>query len=310
MKILYAGTPSFAVAPLKQLVEAGYSVVGVVTQTDKPQGRKGIITPSPVKTYATEKEIPVYQYDKIRLHADEVKTIGADVMVTCAYGQILTQEILDAFPKGVWNIHASLLPRYRGAAPIQWCVLNGEEYTGVTIMKTDIGLDTGDILLVKRLKIGESETSGELAARLSALGAEAIVEAMPLIERGAQDLLLQDSSQAFTVKKITREQAKLDFSLSAREIVNKVRGMNPEPIAYALLNGAPVNVFQAEVYSESANEPFGTVVSDSPKKGLILSCGNGETIKILEAQMPGGKRMKGSDLLNGRKITKGQRFDL
>lgn len=310
MKILYAGTPSFAVAPLKQLVEAGYSVVGVVTQTDKPQGRKGIITPSPVKTYATEKEIPVYQYDKIRLHADEVKAIGADVMITCAYGQILTQEILDAFPKGVWNIHASLLPRYRGAAPIQWCVLNGEEYTGVTIMKTDIGLDTGDILLVKRLKIGERETSGELAARLSALGAEAIVEAMPLIERGAQDLLLQDSSQAFTVKKITREQAKLDFSLSAREIVNKVRGMNPEPIAYALLNGAPVNVFQAEVYSERANEPFGTVVSDSPKKGLILSCGNGETIKILEAQMPGGKRMKGSDLLNGRKITKGQRFDL
>lgn len=310
MKILYAGTPSFAVAPLKQLVEAGYSVVGVVTQTDKPQGRKGIITPSPVKTYATEKEIPVYQYDKIRLHADEVKAIGADVMITCAYGQILTQEILDAFPKGVWNIHASLLPRYRGAAPIQWCVLNGEEYTGVTIMKTDIGLDTGDILLVKRLKIGERETSGELAARLSALGAEAIVEAMPLIERGAQDLLLQDSSQAFTVKKITREQAKLDFSLSAREIVNKVRGMNPEPIAYALLNGAPVNVFQAEVCSERANEPFGTVVSDSPKKGLILSCGNGETIKILEAQMPGGKRMKGSDLLNGRKITKGQRFDL
>lgn len=310
MKILYAGTPSFAVAPLKQLVEAGYSVVGVVTQTDKPQGRKGFITPSPVKTYATEKEIPVYQYDKIRLHADEVKAIGADVMITCAYGQILTQEILDAFPKGVWNIHASLLPRYRGAAPIQWCVLNGEEYTGVTIMKTDIGLDTGDILLVKRLKIGERETSGELAARLSALGAEAIVEAMPLIERGAQDLLLQDSSQAFTVKKITREQAKLDFSLSAREIVNKVRGMNPEPIAYALLNGAPVNVFQAEVCSESTNEPFGTVVSDSPKKGLILSCGKGETIKILEAQMPGGKRMKGSDLLNGRKITKGQRFDL
>lgn len=310
MKILYAGTPSFAVAPLQKLVEAGYSVVGVVTQTDKPQGRKGVITPSPVKTYAAEKEIPVYQYDKIRLHADEVKAIGADVMVTCAYGQILTQEILDAFPKGVWNIHASLLPRYRGAAPIQWCVLNGEEYTGVTVMKTDIGLDTGDILLVKRLKIGERETSGELAARLSALGAEAIVEAMPLIERGAQDLLLQDSSQAFTVKKITREQAKLDFSRSAREIVNKVRGMNPEPIAYALLNGAPVNVFQAEICSESANEPFGTVVSDSPKKGLILSCGNGETVKILEAQMPGGKRVKGSDLLNGRKITKGQRFDL
>lgn len=310
MKILYAGTPSFAVAPLKQLVEAGYPVVGVVTQTDKPQGRKGVITPSPVKAYATETGIPVYQYDKIRLHADEVKAIGADVMVTCAYGQILTQEILDAFPKGVWNIHASLLPRYRGAAPIQWCVLNGEEYTGITVMKTDIGLDTGDILLVKRLKIGERETSGELAARLSSLGAEAIVEAMPLIERGAQDLLLQDSSQAFTVKKITREQAKLDFSRSAREIVNKVRGMNPEPIAYALLNGAPVNVFQAEICSESANEPFGTVVSDSPKKGLILSCGNGETVKILEAQMPGGKRVKGSDLLNGRKITKGQRFDL
>lgn len=308
MKILYAGTPDFAVKPLEKLVKAGADIVGVITQTDKPQGRKGTITPPPVKVKAAELGLPVHQYDKIRLHADEVRELGADCMITCAYGQILSQEIIDLFPKGIWNIHASLLPAYRGAAPIQWCVINGEEYTGVTIMKTDIGLDTGDIMLVKRLKIGEKETSGDLSERLSSLGAEAIAEALPLIESGAQ-LMLQDASRAFTVKKITREQARIDFSMSGREIVNKVRGMNPEPIAYALLNGSPLNIFSAEEVDCEESAPVGTVISDSPKKGLIVKCKDG-AVRLVEVQAAGGKRMKGSDLLNGRKIIKGQCFDV
>lgn len=309
MKILYAGTPDFAVGPLKALVEAGKTIVGVLTQTDKPQGRKGILTPSPVKKFALERGIPVYQFEKARLHVEELKEIGADAMITCAYGQILTKEILDLFPKGVWNIHASLLPRYRGAAPIQWCLLNGETETGVTIMKTDVGLDTGDILLVKRLKIQENETAGELSSRLSLLGAEAILEAIPLI-KGEPSLLLQDGSKAFTVKKIKREQAKIDFSCAAREIVNKIRAFNPEPVAFALLSGAPVNLYKAEVKEGETAEPFGTVISEKAKEGLLVSCGNGEIVKILEAQLPGGKRLSGADLLNGRKLIKGQRFDL
>jgi len=306
MKILFAGTPAFAVKPLEELILSGADIVGVITQTDKPQGRKGTITPPPVKICAEKFGLPVYQYDKIRLHVEEVKKIGADLMVTCAYGQILSAEILSCFKMGVWNIHASLLPAYRGASPIQWCLINGEEYTGVTIMKTDIGLDTGDILLVKRLKIGEKETYGELSDRLSELGAEAIKEALPLIESGAQ-LMLQDSSEAFTVGKITREQAKIDFSLTALEIINKIRGLNPEPVAYAMLGGSPVNIFSAE---KAAGEGvFGTVISDSPKQGLIVACGDG-AIKLNEVQLAGGKRVRGADLLNGRKILRGQRFDL
>lgn len=309
MKIVFAGTPDFAAEPLKEIINAGYDVVGVITQPDKPQGRKGIITPSPVKKVALEENIEVYQFDKIRNYVDEVKAIGADLMVTCAYGQILTREILDLFPLGVWNIHASLLPKYRGASPIQQCILNGEKYTGITIMKTDEGLDTGDILLVKRTEIGDEETSGELSERLSRLAAEAIKEALTFIEKGDCALLLQDALQATVVKKITREQAMVDFSSDAKTIVNKVRAMNPSPVAYALLNGNALNIFKARETECDAEEEVGTVLSDSPKKGLIVKC-KGGAVKLEEVQLPGGKRVKGSDLLNGRKIAKGQRFDI
>lgn len=307
MKIIFAGTPLFAVEPLKQIVKAGYDVVAVVTQPDKPQGRKGIIAPSEVAKAAAELELPVYKFEKIRNHVQELEGIGADLMVTCAYGQILTQEVLDCFKGGVWNIHASLLPKYRGAAPIQWCVVNGEKYTGVTIMKTDVGLDTGDILLVKRIEIGEQETSGELSERLSRLGAQAIVEALRYIGEGSPQLMLQDPYHATTVKKISREQAKIDFNASAKQIVDKVRGMNPEPVAFALLDGKPLNIFRAEIAETKENAEAGVVVGDSPKEGLIVSCGEG-AVRLVEVQMAGGKRMKGSDLLNGRKIKKGQRF--
>lgn len=308
MKIVFAGTPDFAAEPLKGIINAGYDVVGIITQPDKPQGRKGIITPSPVKKIALDTGIDVYQFDKIRNHVNEVKAIGADLMVTCAYGQILTREMLDLFPLGVWNIHASLLPKYRGASPIQHCVLNGEKYTGITIMKTEEGLDTGDILLVKRTEIGDEETSGELSARLSLIAKEAVLDALPLIERGDCALLLQDALQATTVGKITREEAKVDFSANARTIVNKVRAMNPSPVAYAVLNGAALNIYKASAAECDTEAEVGTVISDSPKKGLIVKCAGG-AVNLEEVQLPGGKRMKGSDLLNGRKIAKGQRFD-
>ena len=178
MKILFAGTPDFAVAPLKKLKETGFDIVGVITQIDKPQGRKGILTPPPVKTAAEALGIPVLQPEKIRDEVDAVRAFGADLLVTCAYGQILTQAVLDSFPMGTWNIHAGLLPKYRGASPIQSCILNGEKNTDVSIMKTELGLDCGDVLCVEETEITPTETYGELSDRLSLIGAELIVKAL------------------------------------------------------------------------------------------------------------------------------------
>lgn len=310
MKIVYAGTPSFAVAPLKKIIENGYTVVGVITQTDKPQGRKGILTPPPVKTFAESQNIPVLQPVKLRDELDEVRKLGGDILITCAYGQILNEETLSSFEKGVWNIHAGLLPKYRGASPIQSCILAGEKTTGASIMKTELGLDSGDILLVEETQIGEKETYGELSSRLSEIGADAIVKALKMIETGEISLQKQATDGVQIVRKIGKEQAKIDFSKTADEIVNLVRAMNPEPTAYSTINGLKVNVFLAEKCEEFACEDGkkGEVLCDSPKKGLIVKCLDG-AVKILELQPAGGKRIKGSDFLNGRKAKKGDTFE-
>lgn len=314
MKIVYAGTPDFAVAPLKRLAESGADIVGVITQIDKPTGREGKITPSPVKVYAQSVGLPVYQFKRIRESLSDVLKIGADMMITCAYGQILSEEILSAFKWGVYNLHASLLPKYRGASPIQSAILNGDVFTGVTVMKTDIGVDTGDILLVKRIAIGEKETCGELTARLSALAADCAIEAVKIIEEGGgkPQLMLQDSCAATSTKKITRESARVSFAENGRNIVNKVRAMNPSPAAYAVLNGSPVNIFAAEECSvpqgmESA--PCGEVLSEKSKQGLIVRCADG-AVRLTEIQLPGGKIISGADAINGRKIRRGDNFEV
>jgi methionyl-tRNA formyltransferase len=310
MKIVYAGTPEFAVEPLKKIIENGYTVVGVITQTDKPQGRKGILTPPPVKSFAESKNIPVLQPVKLRDELDEVRKLGGDILITCAYGQILNEETLSLFEKGVWNIHAGLLPKYRGASPIQSCILAGETKTGVSIMKTELGLDSGDILLVEETDIGEKETCGELSARLSLIGAEAIVKALKTLENGDFTLQKQSDDGVQVVRKIGKEQAKIDFSKTANEVVNLVRAMNPEPTAYSSVNGLKVNVFLAEKCEEFAGEngQVGEVLCDSPKKGLIVKVLDG-AVKILELQPAGGKRIKGADFLNGRKAKKGDIFE-
>ena len=310
MKIVYAGTPRFAVAPLKKIIGEGYGVAGVVVQPDKPQGRKGILAPPPVKAFALERGLTVFQPQKIRAETDALKALGGDILITCAYGQILTQEVLDLFPLGVWNIHASLLPKYRGASPIQSAVLNGERETGVTVMKTALGLDTGDILLSLKTEIGEKETFGELSDRLSLLGAEALLKALQSIEKGNFALVKQRDEDAVLTRKIAKESAKIDFSLPAEKIVNLVRGMNPEPTAFAEIEGARLNVFCAEraVCPEgSEGAAAGEILSDTPKQGFLVKCGDG-AVKLAEGQAAGGKRMKGSDFLNGRKVRKGQVF--
>lgn len=314
MKIVFAGTPEFAVQPLQTILDHGYEVAGVITQTDKPQGRKGILTPPPVKTLALQRNIPLLQPQKIRDCADEVKALGGDLLVTCAYGQILTQDVLDLFPMGVWNIHAGLLPRYRGASPIQSCILAGERETGVTIMKTELGVDCGDILCVERTAIGEGETYGELSDRLSRIGGELILKALTALESGAYELTPQGEEGVRVTRKIDKESAKIDFSRSAKEIVDLVRAMNPAPVAFTTLEKGRINVYRAEralltdgEAAECANARTGEVLSDSPKRGLLVRCKDG-AVKLTEVQAEGGKKMSGGDFLNGRKARKGQVF--
>ncbi|MDE6372798.1 MAG: methionyl-tRNA formyltransferase, partial [Clostridia bacterium] len=220
MRILFLGTPDFAVKALDKLVGEGYDVVGVVTQPDKRRNR-GEISFCPVKEYAIDKGIKVYQYDSIRREGvEDIKAIAPDVMITCAFGQIISQEILDIPKYGVLNIHASLLPKYRGSSPIQWCLINGEKITGVTIMKTALAVDSGDILLQKQLDILPEENAGELFDRLAALGGEAIVEALRLVESEKAVFTPQDESKATHYPMISKEDGLIDWQLSAVDIFN------------------------------------------------------------------------------------------
>ncbi len=314
MKIVFAGTPDFAVAPLQKIIDDGFEVVGVITQTDKPQGRKGILTPPPVKVLADKYQLPLLQPQKIRDEVDAVRALGGDILITCAYGQILTQAVLDSFPMGVWNIHAGLLPKYRGASPIQSCILSGERQTGVSIMKTELGLDCGDILLVENTPVSDSETYGELSERLSVIGAEAIVKALRLLEKGEYTLTPQAKEGVQTVRKINKEQGEIFFAATGKEIVDLVRGMNPAPVAYTSIKGNKVNVYRAEIATLNEEErallptaKCGEVLSDKVKRGLLVKCADG-AVKLCEVQAAGGKRISGGDFINGRKATKGDIF--
>lgn len=306
MKIVYAGTPQYAVAPLKALVENGFEVIAVVTQEDRPVGRRARLTPPPVKQYAQERGIPVYQFHKIREHVEELRAIGGDIMFTCAYGQILSRAVLESFALGVWNAHASLLPEFRGASPVQSAILAGKTQTGVTIMKTEEKLDAGDILLVKRCDILPGETAGELAEKLSALSAEAMCEAAKMIEAGDDNILLQDDSAATYCKKIAKEDARADFSLPAAKVCALINAMSPSPAAYANLAGAQVNFYRA--FEEPEEDGTCGQVVRADKRGIVIKCGGG-CVRITEAQFAGGKRLSAADIVNGRKISAGDIFE-
>ncbi len=303
MKILFAGTPQFAEIPLRRLHER-FGIVAAVTQPDRPQGRKGVLTPSPVKVAAEECGIPVFQPEKIKNEAERLRAFGADIMVTCAYGQILTEDVLNVFPRGVWNIHASLLPAYRGAAPIARAIIDGRRETGITIMKTELGLDTGDILLSEKCPIYDSDTLGTLEERLSRLSGELIVTAAEKIARG--ELSLKKQGEGFVCKKVAHTE--VDFSRTAREVSCLIRGLSPAPLAFGKIGGVPLNFWYAEETDCAADAPAGTVIAASPKEGLIVKCGEGG-VNIAELQPSGGRRMSARDFLNGRKIQAGQRFD-
>ncbi|MBD5636861.1 MAG: methionyl-tRNA formyltransferase [Clostridia bacterium] len=303
MKIVFAGTPEFAVASLCALHAAGFEIAAVLTQPDKPQGRKGILTPSSVKQAATELGIPVLQPNKLKEDFSALKELRADLMVTCAYGQILTQEILDLFPLGVWNVHASLLPAYRGAAPIARAIMDGAKETGVTIMKTDVGLDTGDMLLSQEVKIEDTDTAGTLSTRLAPVGAELIVKALHLIESGKAEL--QKQGEGFVCKKVSRTQ--IDFTRPANEVSALIRGLSPAPLSFGVVNGLTLNFYSAETV-EAEEGDAGTVLVSSPKTGFVVKCQKG-AVRILWLQPAGGKLMRDKDFCNGRKVSEGMKFD-
>ena len=305
MKLIFLGTPDFAVASLSALIKSRHEVLAVVTQPDKAVGRKAILTPSPVKVCAEQNGIKVLQYNKIRLEGvSDLKALSPDVMVTCAFGQILSQEIIDVAPHGVVNVHGSLLPKYRGAAPVQYAVLNGDRETGITIMQTEAGIDCGDILAVEKTFVGENETAGELFDRLSIIGARLIVETLDRIEKGDITPVKQDESKATYVKMIKKSDAKIDFSLPAAKIKNLVYGMNPWPIAWTTLNGKILKIYKCEILHGDFKGDVGEVIFADTDRGLTVKCGFG-AIKITELQIEGGKRLPAYEFLLGRKIEKG-----
>ena len=307
MKILFMGTPDFAVPCLESLLEKGHTVVGVVTQPDKPVGRKKILTPPAVKVVALEKGLPVYQPETLKNEAflPTLQELDPEVIVVVAYGKILPAYILD-YPKyGCINVHGSILPRWRGAAPIQWSILEGDAEAGVTTMQMDRGLDTGDMLLVRKTPIGERETAGELFDRLSVMGAELLLETLVAVEAGTLNPQPQDDAQSCYASMLDKQMAVIDWSQSMRQIDCRVRGLNPWPIALSQLDGATVKIYTAEP-AKGNGEPGEVLVADV-KNGLVVACGDG-AVRICELQMPGGKRMDARDYLRGHTIPVGAVF--
>lgn len=295
MRIVFMGTPDFAVPCLKALIEDGNEIVGVFTQPDKPKGRGYTLTPPPVKVTALENGIEVFQPSTLKdgKAFEILKKLNPEMIIVVAYGKILPKEIIELPPYGCINVHASLLPEYRGAAPIQWAVLDGKKKTGVTAMYMDVGLDTGDMLMKSETEIGENETADELHDRLSALGAELIVKVVHSAKDGTLKREKQDDTKSCYAKMLTKEMSKIDFSKSAQEIHNQVRGLNSWPSAVAVLNGKKIKIHRT-VTADGSGEA-GQVLSLSP---FVVACGTG-AVEILELQPEGKKKMSAQSFVNG-----------
>lgn len=302
MRVIFLGTPEFGVNVLNAIHQSTHEVVGVVCQPDRPSGRGHKLVAPPVKVLAEELGLKVFQFDKIsKQGVQELKNLNADIMVTAAYGQILSQEVIDICKHGIINVHGSLLPKYRGATPIQTSIINGDKVTGVTIMQTEAGIDTGDMIIAGECEILPDDTYGTLNEKLSILGAELCVNALDLIEGGKASFVAQDHTQATHTKMIKKEHTLIDFNKSADEIVNLIRGLNPNPIAYFVLNGENYKVFKAKKVEHNGNEQNGKILKANAKQGLVIKCNNG-AVEIEEMTAPNSKRMMAKSYLNGKTI--------
>ena len=310
MRIVFMGTPEFAVPSLRALLDNGYEVVAAITQPDRPAGRGHKLTACPVKQLALERGVPVYQFEKIK--AEEgvacLKALAPDLVVTAAFGQILSRQVLEVPRYGTVNVHASLLPAYRGSAPINWCILNGEKVAGVTTMLTDVGMDTGDMLLKAETPIGELETAGELTARLSELGAQLLVDTLKGYPHGDIVPRKQDENLASYQPMLKKEMGQMDWTRPAQELACQVRGLNPWPCAYTEGDMGRLKIYLARPCAARFEAPAGTVTLSSAREGLFVACGEG-WLEILEMQAPNARRMAAKAYLQGKKIDVGTKLN-
>ena len=300
------GTPEFAVPSLEALIGAGYEVVAAVTQPDRPVGRKKTLTPPPVKVCAQAHGVPVLQFERIRRKEgrEALTALQPDLFVTAAFGQILSKAVLDIPRLGTINVHASLLPQYRGSAPINWCIVSGEKKAGVTTMMTNEGIDTGDMLLRDEVEIGENETAEELTERLSRLGAQTLLRTLRALEDGTLVRTPQNEAEASYQPMLTREMGEMDWSRSAQQLHDQVRGLYPWPGAYTTMDGGVLKVWVSRVSDMKTDAAPGAVVRADAKEGLFVACGTG-VLQIVELQAPGSKRMNARDYLRGKPMQTG-----
>lgn len=310
MKIVFMGTPDFAVPTLKKLYESKHEVVGVFTQTDKPKGRGYKLAPPPVKVLALEHATPVYQPKSLKNEPqmwDELKKLEPDCIVVAAYGKILPREVLEIPKYHCVNVHGSLLPKYRGAAPIQWSVLNGDAETGITTMLMGEGLDTGDILLQRSTPIGENETAAQLFDRLSEIGADLLIETLDKLEKGQITPVKQDDSKATYARMLSKDMCVLDFEKPVFEVHKKICGLSDWPCAVTFLKGKRLKVYGSEIVSRGpAKTPAGTVVNE---KDLSVQCADG-VLRFTVVQAEGSKRMSTQDYIRGNPVDKGIKLDM
>ncbi|HWQ56400.1 MAG TPA: methionyl-tRNA formyltransferase [Bryobacteraceae bacterium] len=309
MRLVYLGTPAFAVPTLERIVGAGHRVLEVVTQPDRPKGRGRELAASPVKQAALRLGLPVYQPERVRrpeavAHLAELR---AEAMVIVGYGQIIPQNVIDLAPHGIINVHASLLPKYRGAAPVQWAIANGETITGVTTMRIDAGLDTGDMLFKAATEIGPEETAIELGARLAEMGADLLVRTLDSIAAGAVVPEKQDHSRATLAPILKKEDGRIDWRLPAGAIHNRVRGFQPWPGAYASFRGHSLHVWKSRVTQDAPAVPEGTLLRC---RGLWAGCGQGTALELLEVQLEGRRRVGAPDFANGLRLPENEPISL
>lgn len=303
MKIVFMGTPEFAVPSLKALVEAGHEICGVFTQPDKPKNRGMKLQPTPVKEYALTQDIPVFQPAKMRdgEALSVLKELSPELIVVAAYGKILPVDILELPPRGCINVHSSLLPKYRGAAPINWAILNGEDESGVTIMYMAEGLDTGDMIAASSTAIAIDENAQQLHDRLAEMGAELITQVVAQMEQGEVQASKQDDALSCYAPMLSKELSPIDWGKPARQIHDQVRGLYPWPSAIAEIDGVRCKILRTSITGESTGKAAGRFVQ-ADKKGMKIACGGGEVLEILELQPDGKKAMAATAFLMGHPI--------
>ena len=309
MKLIFLGTPDFAKICLEHISKSNHEIIAVICSHDKPVGRGNKLQMPPAKVWALNNNVPVYQFKSIRKEGvDLIKQLNPDIMVTGAFGQIISQQIIDIPKHGIVNIHGSLLPKYRGASPVQTAILNGETVTGVTIMKTEAGIDTGDMLLKQQINIMPEDNTQTLMEKLAHIGGELCVNALDLIQSGKDKTLWekQDETKATFTKMLKKENCQIDFDKTALEIVNFVRAYNPNPVANFVYGNNVFKVYQASVYQNQIQGEFenGQIVIANSKKGLVIKCSNGY-VEITSFQAPNGKIMQPKAYLNGKPMTVG-----